>query len=114
MRGAIRRSGRNTGRPIAICWSSAARRRPRIMRRSRFGGANSAGADAVVRAVDMLVAPVVPVAPLTLAEMEAFDGAPPLASAAILRFTIPFNLAGVPSLTMPMGRMAEGRRSGFS
>jgi amidase len=63
--------------------------------------------------VDMLVAPVVPVAPLTVAEMAAFEGAPLTASAPMLRFTIPFNLAGVPTLTLPMGRMADGTPLGF-
>jgi amidase len=63
--------------------------------------------------VDMLVAPVLPVPPLTVAEMAGFEGAPPVASAPLLRFTIPFNLAGVPTLTMPMGRMADGTPLGF-
>jgi amidase len=63
--------------------------------------------------VDVLVAPVLPVAPLTVAEMAGFEGAPLVASAPLLRFTIPFNLAGVPTLTMPMGRMADGTPLGF-
>lgn len=63
--------------------------------------------------VDMLVAPVLPVAPLTVAEMAGFEDAPLTASAPLLRFTIPFNLAGVPTLTMPMGRMADGTPLGF-
>jgi amidase len=65
------------------------------------------------KAVDMLVAPVVPLAPLAVAEMKAMEGAPPLASAGFMRFTIPFNLAGVPSLTLPMGRTPEGAPLGF-
>jgi amidase len=63
--------------------------------------------------VDMLVVPVMPVAPVTVAEMAAFDGAPLIASAPMLRYTIPYNLAGVPSLTLPMGRMADGTPLGF-
>jgi amidase len=63
--------------------------------------------------VDMIAVPVLPVAPLTVAEMKGFDGAPPTASAPLTRFTIPFNLAGVPSLTLPMGRTAEGAPLGF-
>lgn len=63
--------------------------------------------------VDMLVAPVLPVAPLTVAEMAGFKGAPLTASAPLLRFTIPFNLAGAPTLTMPMGRTADGAPLGF-
>jgi amidase len=63
--------------------------------------------------VDMIVAPVLPIVPLTVAEMNAFDGAPPQAAAPLMRFTIPFNLAGVPSLTLPIGRSAEGVPLGF-
>ena len=63
--------------------------------------------------VDMLVAPVLPVAPLKVAEMKAMEGAPPLASAGFLRFTVPFNLAGVPTLTLPMGCTSEGAPLGF-
>ena len=63
--------------------------------------------------VDMIVAPVLPIAPLSVAEMNSFDGAPPQSAAPLMRFTIPFNLAGVPSLTLPMGRSAEGAPLGF-
>ncbi len=63
--------------------------------------------------VDLMVAPVLPVVPLTVAEMKSFEGAPPLASSGLLRYTIPFNLAGVPTLTLPMGRNADGTPLGF-
>lgn len=62
---------------------------------------------------DMLLAPVIPVAPMTVAAMKSMEDAPPLASAGFMRFTLPFNLAGVPSLTLPMGRSAEGAPLGF-
>lgn len=62
---------------------------------------------------DMLVAPVIPVAPMTVAAMKSMEGAPPLASAGFMRFTLPFNLAGVPSLTLPMGLSDEGAPLGF-
>lgn len=77
--------------------------------RREFAG----GLERLFGSVDMLVAPVLPVAPLTVAEMAGFEGAPPTASAPLLRYTIPFNLAGVPTLTMPMGRMADGTPLGF-
>ena len=67
----------------------------------------------VFRSADMLVAPVIPSTPLTVAQLKQFEGAPPLASAAFMRYTLPFNLAGVPSLTLPMGRSAEGVPLGF-
>jgi amidase len=67
----------------------------------------------VFASVDMLAVPVLPVEPLTVADMAGFDGAPLLASAPLLRFTIPFNLAGVPTLTMPMGQLADGTPLGF-
>ena len=65
------------------------------------------------RAVDMLVAPVLPVAPPAVADMAAATSAPPLASAPLLGFTIPFNLAGVPCLTLPMGRAPSGAPLGL-
>ncbi|MEQ1864465.1 MAG: amidase family protein, partial [Micropepsaceae bacterium] len=34
-------------------------------------------------------------------------------AAPVMRFTLPFNLAGVPTLTLPMGRTAEGAPLGF-
>ena len=63
--------------------------------------------------VDMIAVPVLPVAPLTVAEMKGFEVAPPTSSAPLTRYTIPFNLAGVPSLTLPMGRTPEGAPLGF-
>jgi len=63
--------------------------------------------------VDLLVAPVLPIEPPMVASMDATLDAPPLASAPLVAFTIPFNLAGVPSLTLPMGRGVDGVPLGF-
>jgi len=65
------------------------------------------------RSVDMMLVPVAMFAPLPLAAIAAAGEGPPLAAAPFMRFTIPFNLAGVPSLTMPMGRTEQGAPMGF-
>ena len=77
--------------------------------RREFGGALSR----LFASVDMMVAPVMPVVPPTVAEMAGFGDAPLTAAAALTRYTIPYNLAGVPSLTLPMGQMADGAPLGF-
>lgn len=63
--------------------------------------------------VDMMVAPVMPVPPITVEEMAGFRDAPLTAAAPLARYTLPYNLAGVPTLTMPMGQMADGTPLGF-
>lgn len=63
--------------------------------------------------VDAIAMPVLPIPPLMLAEFDARRDASPLASAPVLRFTLPLNLAGIPSLTLPMGRMDDGTPLGF-
>lgn len=65
------------------------------------------------RSVDLIAAPVSPIAPLTVAQMGAIADGPPLAAAPVMRFTLPYNLAGVPTLTLPMGRTPEGAPMGF-
>ena len=63
--------------------------------------------------VDLLIAPVVPIEPPSMKDFAATLDAPPLGAAPLLAYTIPFNLAGVPSLTLPMGRATSGVPLGF-
>jgi amidase len=63
--------------------------------------------------VDMMLAPVMPTQPPPVFVMNAASAAPPIAAAQSMRFTIPFNFAGVPTLTLPMGDFASGLPLGF-
>jgi Asp-tRNA(Asn)/Glu-tRNA(Gln) amidotransferase A subunit family amidase len=45
--------------------------------------------------------------------MQAVSGGSPLDAAGFMKFTIPFNLAGVPTLTLPMGRLEDRTPLGF-
>ncbi|MEQ1756439.1 MAG: amidase [Micropepsaceae bacterium] len=63
--------------------------------------------------VDLLAVPVLPMPPLTVTEMAAMSGSSPLAAAGFMKFTIPFNLASQPTLTLPMGRLADQTPLGF-
>lgn len=63
--------------------------------------------------VDVLAIPVLPIPPLTTAEMAAMSGGSPLAAAGFMKFTIPFNLASQPTLTLPMGRLTDQTPLGF-
>ena len=68
---------------------------------------------ALFQTIDMLAVPVLPVAPPLTQHMVAVAGGSPLAAAGLLRFTLPFNLASVPSLTLPMSRMPDQTPLGF-
>lgn len=63
--------------------------------------------------VDMIIAPVLPMEPPTTEMMNASLNVDPLAGAPLLGFTLPYNLAGVPSLTLPMGRTKDNAPRGF-
>jgi amidase len=77
--------------------------------RRKFGGELST----IFKTVDMLAIPVLPTPPIAVADVKALESAPPDAVAALLRYTIPFSLAGVPSLTLPMRRPADTAPIGF-
>lgn len=65
------------------------------------------------KTVDMLVAPTMPVEPPTLEVFNAVTNAPPEAVVGLMKFTIPFNAAGIPTLTLPMGKTETGVPLGF-
>jgi len=65
------------------------------------------------KTVDMLVAPTMPVEPPTLEAFDAVASAPPEAVVALMLYTIPFNAAGIPTLTLPMDRTNAGVPLGF-
>ena len=65
------------------------------------------------KTVDMLVAPSMPVAPPTLEAFDAVASAPPEAVVALMLYTIPFNAAGIPTLTLPMDKTEAGVPLGF-
>jgi amidase len=65
------------------------------------------------KTVDMLIAPAMPVEPPTLEMFNAVANAPPEAVVALMVYTIPFNAAGIPSLTLPMDKTENGVPLGF-
>jgi len=79
-----------------------------IWRREFLGGLRR-----LFQSVDMLIAPAIPVEPPSVADMAATVSAPPLSAAPLLAYTIPFNLAGVPTLSLPMGHGPSGAPLGF-
>lgn len=67
----------------------------------------------IFKTVDMLIAPAMPLEPPTLAFMNATVNAPPEAVVPLMIYTIPFNVAGIPSLTLPMEKTKAGLPLGF-
>ncbi len=65
------------------------------------------------KTVDMLIAPAMPLEAPPLAFMNATVNAPPEAVVPLMIYTIPFNFAGIPTLTLPMDKTADGVPQGF-
>ena len=65
------------------------------------------------KTVDMLIAPAMPLEAPTLDFMNATVNAPPEAVVPLMLYTIPFNVAGIPSLTLPMAKSQAGVPQGF-
>jgi amidase len=61
----------------------------------------------------MIVVPVMPIESPTVAGWAEMLNAPPLSAAPLVAYTIPYNLAGVPSLTLPMGSEPSNGPLGF-
>ncbi|WP_394830457.1 amidase [Pendulispora rubella] len=79
-----------------------------LLRRMRFRGL----VDATFDALDLLLLPVHPLAPPTLATMRALGEQPDLVRR-MLRYTCPFDMTGHPALTLPGGFTAGGMPLAF-
>jgi amidase len=79
-----------------------------LLRRAAFRGR----VDHVMATVDVLLTPVQPFAPLTLAQIRTL-GAQPDLIARLQRYTCPFNMSGHPTLTLPGGFTAHGMPVGI-
>lgn len=73
------------------------------LRRMEFSGR----LRTLLKQVDLLLTPIQPFAAPTLQEINGL-GPSPEALARLLRFTAPFNMAGVPTLTLPAGFTENG------
>jgi len=79
-----------------------------LLRRAAFRGR----VDRVLASVDVLLTPVQPFAPLTLAQIRTLGTQPDLI-AGLQRYTCPFNMSGHPTLTLPGGFTDDGMPVGL-
>lgn len=101
--GAILASVIETGRAL-----SAREYQKILLRRMDFRGR----VNALFTSIDLLLTPVHPFAPLTLAKIKTLGEQPGLI-AMLQRYTCPFNMSGHPTLTLPGGFTREGMPVGF-
>jgi amidase len=79
-----------------------------LLRRMAFRGR----VDTIFGSIDLLLTPVQPFAPLTLAKIQTLGEQPGLI-AMLQRYTCPFDMSGHPTLTVPGGFTQEGMPIGF-
>ncbi|MGN6454893.1 MAG: amidase, partial [Achromobacter mucicolens] len=79
-----------------------------LLRRMAFRGQ----VEALFSKIDLLLTPVQPFAPLTLATVQTLGEQPGLI-ARLQRYTCPFDMSGHPTLTMPGGFTQAGMPIGF-
>lgn len=79
-----------------------------LLRRKAFRGR----VDALFSTIDLLLTPVQPFAPLTLARIQTL-GEQPVLIAMLQRYTCPFNMTGHPTITLPGGFTQDGMPIGF-
>nr|WP_246771333.1 amidase [Aestuariivirga sp. YIM B02566] len=79
-----------------------------LLRRAEFRGR----VNALLTTIDVMLTPVQPFAPLTLADIQSL-GAQPALIAKLQRYTCPFDMTGHPTITLPGGFTAQGLPMGF-
>ncbi len=76
----------------------------------------SSSLRAAMHPVDALVLPTIPMPAITIAQIDQdirIDGVTENATAALLRLTMPFNLAGLPAISFPCGFSTAGTPIGL-
>lgn len=79
-----------------------------LLRRAELRGR----VNVLLTTIDMMLTPVQPFAPLTLADIQSL-GAQPELIAKLQRYTCPFDMTGHPTITLPGGFTTQGLPLGF-